>query len=88
MGLPLLRIQNGGYEEQLVDSSTGFDLGSPSPEIRLEQIQLINRLRDPERVPESKLREMAASAKSQAEQFLKISYGDWLLSPGSIKAPS
>jgi glycosyltransferase involved in cell wall biosynthesis len=87
MGLPLLRLQNGGFEEQLIDGVTGFDMGSPSPEIRLEQVQLINRLRDPERVPEFKLLEMAASAQSQAEQFSKISYGDWLLRPGSIKGP-
>ena len=87
MGLPLLRLQNGGFEEQLIDVVTGFDMGSPSPEIRPEQVQLINRLRDPKRVPESKLREMSASAQSQAEQFSKISYGDWLLRPGLIKAP-
>ena len=87
MGLPLLRLQNGGFEKQLIDGVTGFDMGSPSPEIRPEQVQLINRLRDPERVPEFKLLEMAASAKSQAEQFSKISYGDWLLRPGSIKGP-
>ena len=80
MGLPLLRIQNGGYEEQLIDGVTGFVLGSPSPEIRPEQVQLINRLRDPERVPEFKLLEMTASAQSQAKQFSNISYGNWLLS--------
>ena len=88
MGLPLLRLQNGGYEEQLIDGVTGFDLGSPSPEIRPETLQLINRLRDPKRVPESKLLEMASSAQSHAEWFSTINYGDWLLSPGSIKVPS
>ena len=88
MGLPLLRIQNGGYEEQLIDGVTGFDLGSPSPEIRPEQVQLINRLRDPKRVPESKLGEMAFSARSHVEKFSKINYGDWLLRPGSIKGLS
>ena len=87
MGLPLLRLQNGGFEEQLIDGVTGFDLGPPSPQIRPEQVQLINRLRDPERVPEFKLLEMVASAQSQAKRFLKISYGDWLLRPGSIKGP-
>ena len=87
MGLPLLSIKNGGYEEQLIDGATGFDLGPPSSEIRPEQMQLINRLRDPEKMPEAKLLEMVASAQSQAKQFLKISYGDWLSRPDSIKGP-
>ena len=87
MGIPLLRVQNGGYEEQLIDGVTGFVLGPPSPEIRQEQVQLINLLRDPERVPEFKLLEMASSAQSHAERFSNISYGDWLLRPGSIKGP-
>jgi len=79
MGLPLLRIQNGGHQEQLIDGVTGFDLGSPSPGITLDQVQLINHLRDPLAIPDSKLLDMVAAAKTQGKKFTLISYSDWLL---------
>ena len=79
MGLPLLRIQNGGYEEQLIDGVTGFDLGAPSTEIRQEQIQLINRMRDYWAMPEKRFFEMANSARELAQYFADISYCDWLI---------
>jgi len=79
MGLPLLRVRNGGHEEQLIDGMTGFDLGSPSPEIRPEQVQLINKLRDPSVWPESRLLEIATSARALGRQFSEIKYQDWLL---------
>jgi len=86
MGLPLLRLQNGGFEEQLIDGVTGFDLGAPSPEIRTEQVQLINRLRDSDAISESKFLEMTALAKSHAQKFLEICYCDWLLKNTFTKA--
>ena len=79
LGLPLLRMQNGGFEEQLVPDETGFDLGCPSPEIRPEQVQLINSLRDPEAWPESRLLEMTSAARVRGRQFAEIKYEDWLL---------
>ncbi|QNJ07660.1 putative glycosyltransferase [Synechococcus sp. Minos11] len=79
LGLPLIRIQNGGFEEQLMPEETGFDLGCPSPEISPEQVQLINRLRDPLACPESKLFKMATAARARGRQFAAISYQDWLL---------
>ena len=79
LGLPLLRIQNGGFEEQLVPEETGFDLGCPSPQISPEQVQLINRLRDPVACPESKLFKMAIAARARGRQFAAINYQDWLL---------
>jgi len=79
LGLPLLRIQNGGYEEQLIDGVTGFGLGLPSPAISQEQIQLVNRLRNPQTMPESQLLQMASAAKAQSLKFVKRRYSDWLL---------
>ena len=79
LGLPLLRIQNGGFEEQLIEGGTGFDLGLPHPEITLHQVQLLNRLRDPIETSESVLLNMAVAAKTQSKKFSDISYSDWLL---------
>ena len=79
LGLPLLRIQNGGFEEQLIEGVTGFDLGLPSPEVKPEQVQLINRLRDPIATSEITLLDMATAARSRSQKFAFIRYCDWLL---------
>jgi len=79
MGLPLLRIQNGGYEEQLIDGVTGLDLGAPSPEIRQEQVNIVNLMRDFFAIPETKFLEMSTSAREKGRGYFKISYCDWLI---------
>lgn len=78
LGLPLLRMRNGGFHEQLIPWKTGFDLGIPSPKITANQLELINCLRDPEKFPEKRLLAMAQSVKNHARQFSSISYQDWL----------
>jgi len=79
LGLPLLRIRNGGFEEQLIPYKTGFDLGDPSSTITTRQISLIQQLRNPSQISDSLLSQISANARSKGLKFLNIHYRDWLL---------
>ena len=80
LGQPLLRTRTGGWHEQLLDSESGFDLGEVSAHPQPEQIALLQRLRDPQRVPEAVLQGMRAKAQQQALRFSSGNYGAWLCS--------
>ena len=80
LGQPLLRTRTGGWQEQLVDAEGGFDLGEVSPHPQPEQIALLQRLRDPQRVPEAVLQAMRVKAQQQALRFSSGNYGAWLCS--------
>ena len=80
LGQPLLRTRTGGWHEQLLDSESGFDLGEVSAHPQPEQIALLQRLRDPQRVPEAVLQGMRAKAQQQAVRFSSGNYGAWLCS--------
>ena len=79
MGVPLLRIQNGGFEEQLIPDMTGFDLGFPCSKILLDQVKIVQALRDPQQVSEKSLLQIAANAMKHGKLFSLIRYQDWLL---------
>jgi len=80
LGLPLLRMRNGGFEEQLLpDQQNGFDLGDPSPYILPSQIKLMQSIRDPLITPQSQLDRMSLSARMHGRNFLDIKYSNWLL---------
>ena len=79
LGHPLLRNQTGGWSEQLDDGINGFDLGLAGPEVRLEHVELICKLRDPNIISISQLERMSKSARQRASEFLSVDYVDWLL---------
>ena len=79
LGHPLLRSQTGGWSEQLDDGINGFDLGLSGPEVRLEHVELISKLRNPNIVSNSQLDRMSRSAQQRASEFLSINYVDWLI---------
>ena len=78
LGQPLLRTRTGGWQEQLVDAEGGFDLGEVSAHPQPEQIALLQRLRDPQCVPDAVLQAMRAKAQQQAVRFSSANYGAWL----------
>ena len=80
LGQPLLRSQTGGWSEQLDDGINGFDLGLSGPEVRLEHVYLICRLRDTNTFSNSQLESMSKAARQKAFDFTSVSYVDWLLS--------
>ena len=77
--MPLLRMQNGGFEEQLIDNINGFDLGPPSPLVSNMQIDLVQNMRNIEQLPSERLFAMCASAKSHGKRFMDLNYTNWLL---------
>ena len=78
LGKPLLRNRTGGWHEQLLPGITGFDLGEPGPELRHQQVELLQRLRDPECTPSAELQAMGCQAQKQAQDFEQVEYGSWL----------
>lgn len=79
LGQPLLRNRTGGWQEQLQQGITGFDLGEPGPELRAEQLQLLQRLRDPQWLPAQQLDAMGQQARERARSFQQLRYSPWLL---------
>jgi hypothetical protein len=79
LGQPLLRNRTGGWQEQLEPAITGFDLGEPGGELRSEQVQLLQRLRDPQATPEAQLKAMGREARGRAHRFSQVRYSPWLL---------
>ena len=79
LGKPLLRNRTGGWHEQLRPGITGFDLGEPGPELCHQQVELLQRLRDPERTPTAELLAMGSNAQKQAQNFEQVQYRFWLL---------
>ena len=79
LGQPLLRNRTGGWQEQLQQGITGFDLGEPGPELRAEQVQLLQQLRDPQWLPAQQLDAMGQQARERARSFQQLRYSPWLL---------
>ena len=80
LGQPLLRTRTGGWQEQLVDAEAGFDLGEVTASPQSDQVAVLQRLRDPERVPEARLQRMRLHSQRQAARFSDAKYGAWLCS--------
>ena len=80
LGQPLLRTRTGGWREQLVDAEGGFDLGDVTACPQSEQVAVLQRLRDPQLVPEACLQAMRLHSQRQAAQFSDVNYGAWLCS--------
>jgi len=78
LGQPLLRTRTGGWQEQLMDAEGGFDLGEVTASPQTEQVAVLQRLRDPQRVPEAVLQAMRVKAQQQALRFSSANYGAWL----------
>ena len=76
---PLLRNRTGGWHEQLQPDLTGFDLGEPGPELQEQQVELLQRLRDPRRTSTVAIQAMGQRAKQQARTFEQVRYSSWLL---------
>jgi len=79
MGLLLMRMRNGGFEEQLIPSCTGFDLGNPHPEVFESQLETLQDIRNYAKNSDSKLANMSSLARSHGKKFEEISYIKWLL---------
>ena len=80
LGQPLLRTRTGGWHEQVLDAQSGFDLGEVSSYPRPEQVALLQRLRDPQSVPEAVLQRMGAQGQQQVARLGCANYGAWLCS--------
>ena len=80
LGQPLLRTRTGGWQEQMVDAETGFDLGDVTASPQSEQVAVLQQLRDPQRVPEAVLQRMQAQGQQQAARFGCVNFGAWLCS--------
>ena len=80
LGQPLLRTRTGGWQEQMVDAESGFDLGEVTASPQSEQVAVLQRLRDPQLVPEALLQRMRLHSQRQAAQFSDAKYGAWLCS--------
>ena len=80
LGQPLLRTRTGGWQEQMVDAQTGFDLGAVTASPQSEQVAVLQQLRDPQRVPEALLQRMRAQGQQQAARFGCVNFGEWLCS--------
>ena len=78
LGQPLLRTRTGGWHEQVLDAEGGFDLGEVSSCPQPEQVAVLQRLRDPQRVPDAVLQNMRAQGQRQAAQFTHANYAEWL----------
>ena len=79
LGKPLLRNRTGGWHEQLLPGITGFDLGEPGPELRSQQVELLQRLRNLALTPSAELQAMGKRAQHQARAFEQVRYSSWLL---------
>ena len=79
LGQVLLRNRTGGWDEQIVDGCTGFDLGSPTLDVLPEHLQLLQRLRDPACFSDQALTAIGAAASQHAQSFATVRYVDWLL---------
>ena len=66
LGQPLLRTRTGGWQEQLMDAEDGFDLGEVTASPSQSKSPLLQRLRDPQRVPEAVLQGMRVQGQQQA----------------------
>ena len=79
LGQPLLRNRSGGWQEQLEAEINGFDLGEPGPDPLPDQVQLLQRLRDPKLISAAQLESLSIKARNRAQQLTKSDYSDWLL---------
>ncbi|WP_295476018.1 glycosyltransferase, partial [Synechococcus sp. UW140] len=79
LGQPLLRNRCGGWQEQLEAGINGFDLGEPGPDPLPDQVQLLQRLRDPKLISAAQLESLSIKARNRAQQLAKSDYSDWLL---------
>jgi glycosyltransferase involved in cell wall biosynthesis len=79
LGQPLLRNRSGGWHEQLIEGVTGFDLGETGPDPHPDQLQLLQRLRNPTVTSEAQLQTMAQAARDRAKQLSDSNYIHWLL---------
>ena len=80
LGQPLLRNRTGGWQEQLKQDVTGFDLGETEYHLRAEQVQLLQRLRDPQLTPNGNLHAISINARKRAKSISQGRYANWLLS--------
>lgn len=80
LGQLLLRTRTGGWDEQLLEAETGFDLGEVSICPQPDQIAVLQRLRDPQLVADAALQSMRLHGQRQAAQFSDVNYGAWLCS--------
>jgi hypothetical protein len=79
MGQPLLRNRTGGWQEQLKPDVTGFDLGETEYHLRKEQVQLLQRLLDPQLTPSWQLSAISLKARQHAQSISQGRYANWLL---------
>jgi hypothetical protein len=79
LGQPLLRNRSGGWHEQLIEGVTGFDLGETGPDPHPDQLQLLQRLRNPAVTSEAQLQTMAQAARAKAATFAGSHYASWLI---------
>lgn len=79
LGQPLLRNRSGGWHEQLEVGVNGFDLGETGPDPLPDQVQLLQRLRDPKLISAAQLESFSFKARNRAKQLTKSDYSDWLL---------
>ena len=79
LGQPLLRNRCGGWQEQLEAGVNGFDLGETGPDPLPDQVQLLQRLRDPQAVTDYQFREMAQAARAKAVKLTFEGFLSWLL---------
>ena len=75
---PLLRTRTGGWNKQLLDTETRFDLGELSAPPQPAQIALTPHLRDPRCVPGAGLQGTRVKAQQQASRFRSSLHGAWL----------
>jgi hypothetical protein len=79
LGQPLLRNRSGGWHEQLEVGVNGFDLGETGLDPLPDQVQLLQRLRDPQAVTNYQLRAMAQAARTKAQKLTFGGFLSWLL---------
>jgi hypothetical protein len=75
----LLRNRSGGWHEQLEVGVNGFDLGETGLDPLPDQVQLLQRLRDPKLISAAQLESFSFKARNRAQQLTKSNYSDWLL---------
>ena len=78
LGQPILRNQTGGWHEQLTDEKNGFDLGPPSPLVTPSQVALIQRMRDPSLISQSKFELMSKCSVIHSKELMSQSMTSWL----------
>lgn len=79
LGQPLLRNRSGGWQEQLEAGVNGFDLGETGLDPLPDQVQLLQRLRDPQAVTNYQLKAMSQAARAKAEKLTFGGFPNWLL---------